>query len=122
MKEATNTIPLDITAFKTTHQLHRQNIRKKLNNLTANCQTEYSFHFINQSLPTPNIKNMQKNIFFLSAFFDVVAINEGAPQSVTGLPQWLSYVNCYHLPLQLYKIKRMCTTVTFGGQGKIKSK
>ena len=44
-------------------------------------------------------------------------LDEGAPQSVTGVPQWIAFIRRYHLPARFYEIRPLDTYITFGGQG-----
>lgn len=46
-------------------------------------------------------------------------LDEGAPQSITRLPQWMPSIPTYHLSNQFYTIKPFHTS-TFGGIGKQK--
>lgn len=59
----------------------------------------------------PHIKPNLRTVFHGFCF------DEGAPQSVTGVNQWVAYLSTYHLPSSYHDIHQLHSKITFRGSG-----
>lgn len=56
----------------------------------------------------------------LTVNFHGICFDESAQKSVTGINQWVAYLQRYHLPFKFHVIYLFETTITFGGKSKQK--
>lgn len=49
--------------------------------------------------------------------YHVICLDEGAPKSVVGVPQWLAFLRLFHLPPDFYCIAPLQNYITFGEKG-----
>lgn len=106
-----NVEPTDQTLFLSL----AYNIDQEFNNP----RNEYCYHERTMIPPDPPVHN--KLLTGIAYNTDILyygfCLDEGAPQSVTGVNQWLAYHRKYHLPPHFKDISPLSTTITFGGIG-----
>lgn len=66
--------------------------------------------FLALHLSQKYFQNLILSLFYFHGF----CLDEGAPQSITGLLKWLAYLHTYHLLKYLFEIRLLNTSVTFG--------
>lgn len=82
-----------------------------------NPRHEYCYHERPSIAPTVPYDNsvISGLVYNTDVPFYGFCLDEGAPQSVTGVNQWLAYLRKHHLPPQFKEVLPQSTTITFGG-------